>query len=122
MPLLKNPAAISHELQEKNIPSSSPRDDEITQSNIDELSIPGRNAVHRVHRNADEPLPKSGDFIPGYDADLMQARATLSSEEEKKLLRRIDWRLLPLLSLMYMLKSVDFSNVSHKCFFLVHCD
>ncbi|KAJ5193992.1 Glucose/ribitol dehydrogenase, partial [Penicillium cf. griseofulvum] len=58
--------------------------------------------------------PESFDeeFIPGYDAILMGALATLSSAEEKKLLRRIDWHLIPLLAVMYMLKSVDFTNVS----------
>lgn len=102
---------MSHELAEKKLSSPSPRDDKITHFNIDEAPIPGKTTVHRVNRNADEPLPKSGD-IPGYDAELMQARATLSSDEEKKLLRKIDWRLLPLLALMYMLKSIDASNVS----------
>ncbi|KPM38314.1 hypothetical protein AK830_g8213 [Neonectria ditissima] len=53
------------------------------------------------------------DSITGYDATVMRARATLSSEEEKKLLRRIDWRLIPLLSIMYMVKTIDASNVSN---------
>lgn len=102
---------MSHELVEKKTLSQSPQDDKITHFNIDEAPIPGKATVHRVNRNTDELLPKSGD-IPGYDAELMQARATLSSDEEKKLLRKIDWRLLPLLALMYMLKSIDASNVS----------
>ncbi|KAM0420459.1 hypothetical protein ACHAPT_011751 [Fusarium lateritium] len=51
-----------------------------------------------------------GEII-GYDDSLMRARATLSSKEEKKLLRRIDWHLIPLLAIMYMVKTIDASNV-----------
>lgn len=115
----ETPVTMSHELAEKKTLSQTPQDDKITHFNIDEAPIPGKATVHRVDRNTDEPLPKSGDLIPGYDAELMQARATLSSDEEKKLLRKIDWRLLPLLALMYMLKTIDASNVSvddfHDC-------
>jgi hypothetical protein len=62
-----------------------------------------------------ESIPYSDDIhdgIVGYDGRLMGARTTLSSQQEKKLLRRIDWHLLPLLSVMYMVKSIDASNVS----------
>ncbi|KAJ4258054.1 hypothetical protein NW762_008194 [Fusarium torreyae] len=53
------------------------------------------------------------DNITGYDNALMKARANLSSQDEKKLLRRIDWHLIPLLAVMYMVKSIDASNVSN---------
>ncbi|KAJ4328721.1 hypothetical protein N0V84_000720 [Fusarium piperis] len=53
-----------------------------------------------------------GEII-GYDDSLMRARAILSSEDEKKLLRRIDWHLIPLLAIMYMVKTIDASNVSN---------
>lgn len=39
----------------------------------------------------------------------------LSGAEEKKLLRRIDWRLLPLLAAMYVVKTIDAQNVSMLC-------
>ncbi|KAJ5628617.1 pantothenate transporter [Penicillium lividum] len=97
---------------EQNASSPTPKDEKINHFIVDESPVPGKAGVHRVNRNAD-PLPDSGDYIPGYDADLMRARAALSSEEEKKLLRRIDWHLIPLLAFMYMLKSVDFSNLSY---------
>ncbi|KAJ5502245.1 hypothetical protein N7463_005119 [Penicillium fimorum] len=76
--------------------------------------IPEKGNVHYVNRNGDD-TPESFDeeLIPGYDATLMRARATLSSAEEKKLLRHIDWHLIPLLAVIYMVKSVDFSNVSY---------
>jgi hypothetical protein len=78
-----------------------------------EPGLPQQSKVHYVDRDQSSDLPTyEAELIPGYDANLMSARATLSSTEEKKLLRRIDWHLLPLLAVMYMLKSVDFTNVS----------
>ncbi|ERT00246.1 pantothenate transporter [Sporothrix schenckii 1099-18] len=51
--------------------------------------------------------------IAGFDAAVMSARASLSADEEKRLLRRIDWRLLPLLSVIYMVKTIDAANLSN---------
>ncbi|KAF4949485.1 hypothetical protein FSARC_13469 [Fusarium sarcochroum] len=72
----------------------------------------------RLYRTVDrgDTLSSSEDVrddITGYDNTLMKARATLSSQEEKKLLRRMDWHLIPLLAVMYMVKSIDASNVSN---------
>jgi hypothetical protein len=53
----------------------------------------------------------SNDAITGYNPILMRARATLSSENEKKVIRKMDWRLIPLLSVIYMIKSIDATNV-----------
>ncbi|KAF7592241.1 hypothetical protein BBP40_000442 [Aspergillus hancockii] len=78
-----------------------------------EQSLPGKQDVHTIVRNNDAPPEYDPDTIPGYDASLMQARGSLSGPEEKKLLRRVDWHLLPLLALMYMVKTVDMSNVSN---------
>lgn len=39
-------------------------------------------------------------------------RALLSYEEEKKLLRRVDWRLVPLSAFIFLVKSLDVNNVS----------
>lgn len=77
-----------------------------------ELSNLEGELLHFVPRN--EVLSDndhSREAIIGYDADQMRARATLSYEEEKKLLHRIDWHLLPLLSIMYMIKSIGASSV-----------
>lgn len=78
----------------------------------DKVPLPAKGNIHYVNRNGNEtPGSFEEELIPGYDATLMRARATLTSAEEKKLLRRIDWHLIPLLAVMYMLKSVDFTNV-----------
>jgi hypothetical protein len=51
--------------------------------------------------------------IQGFDADRMRARTLLTTEEEKKLLRRIDWHIMPLCSIMFLLKNMDAENVSN---------
>jgi hypothetical protein len=51
--------------------------------------------------------------IEGYDAERMRARALLSADEEKKLLRKIDWHLMTLCSVMFLLKNIDADNVSN---------
>ena len=51
--------------------------------------------------------------IAGFDADRMRARTLLTADEEKKLLRRIDWHIMPLCSLMFMLKNMDAQNISN---------
>ncbi|KAI0096211.1 major facilitator superfamily domain-containing protein [Nemania sp. FL0031] len=43
----------------------------------------------------------------------MQARTALTAEEERKLIRRIDWHLMPLCSLMFLFKNLDVDNVSN---------
>lgn len=36
----------------------------------------------------------NSDSIRGYDDERMRARTLLTAEEEKKLMRRVDWRLM----------------------------
>jgi hypothetical protein len=52
------------------------------------------------------------ESIDGYDPELMNGRTLLTAEEEKKLLRKIDWRLMTLCSLIFMFKNLDSNNVS----------
>lgn len=53
----------------------------------------------------------SQESIEGYDPELMNGRTLLTAEEEKKLLRKIDWRLMTLCSLIFMFKNLDSNNV-----------
>lgn len=77
-----------------------------------EPHLPSDNNMHFVSRKENGSLHEYEDhIIPGYDANLMRARASFSSAEETRLLRRIDWHLIPLLAIIYMVKSVDFTNV-----------
>jgi hypothetical protein len=87
-----------------------------TFSNDNDPNVIEATHLHVIQRG-DSSLPyaseKPEDVINGYDASLMQDRGILSSEEEKRLLRRTDWRLLPLLALMYVVKTIDAANVSN---------
>lgn len=58
-------------------------------------------------------LPIDG-AIDGFQADSQGARTLLTAEEEKTLLRRIDWHLMPLCSLIFMFKNLDSDNVSQS--------
>ena len=49
--------------------------------------------------------------VSGVEADRMRARSLLTAEEEKKLLRRIDWHIMPLCALMFLMKNLDANNV-----------
>ncbi|KAK8060880.1 pantothenate transporter [Apiospora saccharicola] len=53
----------------------------------------------------------TADFLTGGD-ERSRARQLLTPEEEKKLLRRIDWHLMPLCSIIFMFKNLDSDNVS----------
>lgn len=73
---------------------------------------------------SDEPKPlhfvKRGQLldngsltsIGGFESERMRARALLTAEQEKKLLRRIDWHIMPLCALMFLMKNLDANNVS----------
>ncbi|KAI1764258.1 putative pantothenate transporter [Hypoxylon sp. FL1150] len=67
--------------------------------------------LHRVRRG--EVAGDYDDSIIGYDAERMRARTVLTAAEEKKLIRRIDWHLMPLCSLIFMFKGLDADNVSN---------
>lgn len=63
-------------------------------------------------------VPEHGDTqtkVVGYESPRTGEQYTLSMQEEKKLLRRIDWHLLPLMSIIYMMKTLDASNVRLLC-------
>ncbi|KAJ5248583.1 hypothetical protein N7468_000034 [Penicillium chermesinum] len=70
--------------------------------------------LHYVRRGEDhvDPLASQGS-INGYDPELMNGRTLLTVEEEKKLLRKIDWRLMTLCSLIFMFKNLDGNNTSN---------
>lgn len=74
-------------------------------SNVDER-------FHFVERGKEigESSSSQGS-IDGYDPELMSGRNLLTAEEEKKLLRKIDWRLMTLCSIIFMFKNLDSTNV-----------
>lgn len=69
--------------------------------------------LHYVRRGEEvSDATLSTDSIAGYDADQMRARTLLTYEEEKKLLHRIDWHIMPLCAIAFLLKNIDSTNVS----------
>jgi hypothetical protein len=71
----------------------------------------GNNNLHFARRGEAVEASSSQGSIEGYDPELMSGRTLLTAEEEKKLLRQIDWRLMSLCSLIFMFKNLDSNNV-----------
>ena len=69
--------------------------------------------LHLVRRGEVVQDDAISEDIAGYDAERMKARTLLTYQEEKKLLRRIDWHIMPWVSIMFLLKNVDYSNAAN---------
>ncbi|CAG8204537.1 unnamed protein product [Penicillium olsonii] len=84
---------------------------------IDITSNTNSDATHELHfARRGEALAEassSQESIDGYDPELMNGRTLLTAAEEKKLLRKIDWRLMTLCSLIFMFKNLDSNNASN---------
>lgn len=81
-----------------------------TEIEVDSSSSSSVDGFHRAVRGEVIDV-KDDQTILGFDAERMQARAALTAEEEKKLIRRIDWHLMPLCSLIFLFKNLDVDNV-----------
>lgn len=69
--------------------------------------------IHYAKRGeAISHLPQE-EAIDGFQPD-MAGRTLLTAEEEKKLLRRVDWHLMPLCSLIFLFKNLDSDNVGDQ--------
>jgi hypothetical protein len=84
---------------------------EISQANTTALQSQ-RNKIHYAKRGEAISHLSIDETIDGFQADSQGARTLLTAEEEKRLLRRIDWHLMPLCSLIFMFKNLDSDNVS----------
>ncbi|KAH7303988.1 major facilitator superfamily domain-containing protein [Stachybotrys elegans] len=51
--------------------------------------------------------------VDGFDAERMRDRSLLTSEEEKALMRRVDWRIMTICSLLFLMKNLDADNISN---------
>jgi hypothetical protein len=74
---------------------------------------PGKKDFHYARRGIIASEAVANSEIEGYDAERMKARTLLTVDEEKKLLRKIDLRLMTLCSIMFLLKNIDADNVSN---------
>ncbi|KAK4935342.1 hypothetical protein LTR10_023604 [Elasticomyces elasticus] len=70
--------------------------------------------LHYARRG--EPVEDASSIdsdIVGFDADKMKGRSLLTESEEKKLMRRVDWHLMTLCSIMFLLKNIDANNTAN---------
>ncbi|KAJ5618328.1 hypothetical protein N7528_006971 [Penicillium herquei] len=103
---------------DKAIMSSTPRDlgkssatDIASSDGTDPESSPELHYAKRGEALAEGS--SSQESIQGYDPTLMNGRALLTAQEEKRLLRKIDWRLMALCSIIFMFKNLDSNNLSN---------
>lgn len=84
-----------------------------------ETSIPNDIPSSQDTKNASITLAQRG-VIDNEDASAQtddetarRNRTLLSVQEEKALLRRIDWRIMTICSLLFLLKNIDAENISN---------
>jgi len=109
----KDAVAISPEHGDNSSGSSDLYSKEIFTA-IEEATEISDKRLHYVRRGeeiSDDAF--ASDSIAGYEAERMRARTLLTYEEEKKLLRRIDWHIMPLCAIAFLLKNIDSANVSN---------
>ncbi|KAF0316120.1 hypothetical protein GQ607_016658 [Colletotrichum asianum] len=51
--------------------------------------------------------------VSGFDANRMLARSLLTAAEEKALMRRVDFRVMTICSLLFLMKNIDADNISN---------
>ncbi|KAJ0110217.1 hypothetical protein J7T55_000649 [Diaporthe amygdali] len=76
-------------------------------------TVQSKDDLHFARRGADiDEAIATGD-ISGFDAERMRARASLTAEEERKLMRKVDLRIMTLCSLLFLFKNIDSDNISN---------
>lgn len=91
--------------------------------------IPGSTRVTDISEESDGTAQTAQSGAEDYTTDVVDAEAArrlalsrFTPAQEKKLMRRIDWHLMPLCSIIFMFKQLDVQNVSsaranHDCRF-----
>lgn len=94
---------------------ASPKDVPTVISDGDEstTNIQSKDDLHFARRGADIDEAVATGEISGFDAERMRARASLTAEEERKLMRRVDLRIMTLCSLLFLFKNIDSDNISN---------
>lgn len=99
------------------------RDDEITSASSSSVQdSPAKNATipssdtdaltfFRRGEQVDDATAARG--VDGFDSALMRDRSLLTAEEEKALMRRVDWRIMTICSLLFLMKNLDADNISN---------
>lgn len=76
-------------------------------------TVQSKDDLHFAPRGADIDEAIAAGDISGFDADRMRARASLTADEERKLMRRVDLRIMTLCSLLFLFKNIDSDNISN---------
>lgn len=84
---------------------------------ISALSVDETPSFHLKFRTAIRGEEVSNAFGADEEISPETALTALTAAEERKLIRKVDWRLLPLLSMLYLMKKIDENNVSTQRFF-----
>lgn len=87
---------------------------------ISVLSLDETPSLHHKFKTATrgEERTNAPGVGPSVDGETSRETAltALTAVEERKLIRKIDWRLIPLLSMLYLMKKIDENNVSSQRF------
>lgn len=76
--------------------------------------VPNKNAGLTFARRGEQfDDDTAQDHIGGFDAARMRDRTLLTAKEEKALMRRVDWHLMTVCSLLFLLKNIDADNISN---------
>lgn len=85
----------------------------VVTDNPDSESETAKDALHYAQRGIEISDGSLSDGIDGFDAQRMRDRTLLSTDEEKKLLRKIDWRIMTICSILFLIKNIDSDNISN---------
>lgn len=83
------------------------------------LSNHDKTTLSQTAKNVDISLARRGILADGDAIDLTEEetaqgdRTLLSAQEERALLRRIDWRIMTVCSMLFLLKNIDADNISN---------
>ncbi|KAK7431305.1 hypothetical protein QQZ08_002076 [Neonectria magnoliae] len=75
-----------------------------------QASSTGLTFARRGEQINDATITEGAD---GFDAERMRDRSLLTADEEKALMRRVDWRIMSVCSLLFLLKNIDSDNISN---------
>lgn len=85
----------------------------ISEGDVSTQGAQSKDDLHFARRGADLDEAIDAGDISGFDAERMRARASLTAEEERKLMRRVDLRIMTLCSLLFLFKNIDSDNISN---------
>lgn len=84
-----------------------------TASKDNEVPVHTDGEVHFARRGELVDDATAAEGADGFDAERMRGRSLLTAAEEKALMRRVDWRMMTICSMLFLLKNIDADNISN---------